>query len=322
MRRSPAAVIALFCVLGLSLTANAEEKKDCALKRFASLDLTGNGFRLVPVTIEGSAEFMVLNTNTGISGLYESTVNHLGMPTQPVPLIAGLAYGKIPVTSMTKAKSFALGEGLRFQSAEFLVIPELIFNPSARRTTAGVLGMSTFANLDIELDVARKKMNVYSQDHCKDSVVYWSHRYDSTPISFGKLGEMYFPMELEGKKIESTFSTASASTTLYTDVTKKLYGFDAHSIDVKSSADSSGKTTFHYRAMNLTSKNLSVVNADIHLLEPDPSCPVTKRAGAAAYDRCLGLHPLHMGLDVLSKLHIYIAMKEKVLYFTPADAAD
>jgi hypothetical protein len=43
--------------------------------------------------------------------------------------------------------------------------------------------------------------------------------------------------------------------------------------------------------------------------------------GAATYEGCLGIHPLALGQNVISKLHFYIATKEKMLYFTPAEAS-
>jgi hypothetical protein len=42
---------------------------------------------------------------------------------------------------------------------------------------------------------------------------------------------------------------------------------------------------------------------------------------AAQYTECMGDEaPLHIGLDVLEKLHLYFATKENVLYYTAADA--
>jgi hypothetical protein len=323
MRKFSVHIIALLCVFGLSPASNAGEPTDCALKRLASLDLTDNGALLVPVTIQGTAAFMILNTSSAISTLTESAVKRLGLRTQPIPGDAIVKSGEASVKRMTTAKDFMLGESIRFKSAEFLIVPGDPYpKASVGQAAIGVLGMSTFAHFDIELDVARRKLNLYSQDHCRDRVVYWAHHYDSTPLSFGELGEMYFPMELEGKKIEATFSSGNTWTTLHTDITKHFYDFDAHSPDVNSGTDASGNTTFHYRAMNLTSQNLTIANADIHLLEPSSSCEVTRHAGAAAYDGCLGVHPLAMGQDVLSKLHIYIATREKVLYFTRADSSD
>jgi hypothetical protein len=43
--------------------------------------------------------------------------------------------------------------------------------------------------------------------------------------------------------------------------------------------------------------------------------------GVAQYYNCTGDEaPLHIGLNVLEKLHLYFATKENVLYFTAADA--
>lgn len=323
MRKFSVLIIELLCVMGLSPASNAGEPTDCALKRLASLDLTERGDLLIPVTIQGNAEFMILNTSNAMSFLTESAVKRLRLRTQSIPGDTTVKLGNISIKSMTTAKDFMLGESIRFKSAEFLVVPGDPYpKASVGEAAIGILGMNTLAHFDIELVLARRKINLYSQDHCRDRVVYWAHHYDSTPISFGELGEMYFPMELEGKKIEATFSSGNTSTTLHTDITKHFYDFDAHSTDVNSGTDASGNTTFHYRAMNLTSQNLTIANADIHLLEPSSSCEVTRHAGAAAYDGCLGVHPLVMGRDVLSKLHIYIATKERVLYFTRADSPD
>ncbi len=130
-------------------------------------------------------------------------------------------------------------------------------------------------------------------------------------------------MELDGKKIETTLATGNKFTTLSTEVTKRLYAFDASSPDIESETDTSGYTTSHYRAMKLSAQGLDVINANIKLLEPPGlGCVLTNRSGVAAYDGCYGRHPLQLGLSVLSKLHVYIATKEKVLYFTPAVVAD
>jgi hypothetical protein len=178
--------------------------------------------------------------------------------------------------------------------------------------------------MDIELDLANRKMNLFSQDHCPGQVVYWSKTSDSAPIRFGTLGEFYFPMELEGKKLETTLATGNATTSLSTDVTRKLYNFDSHSPDVETETDAAGRTTAHYRAMKLSGQGIQIINAHILLVDrpPNDACQLTSRSGAAAYEGCFGAHPLQLGQNVLSKLHIYIATKEKVLYFTPATSAD
>ncbi len=217
-------------------------------------------------------------------------------------------------------KDFKIGQGIHFKGMEVLIAPDDSYGlRSGDQEVVGVLGLNMNNPADIELDVANKKMNLYSQDHCPGNVVYWAGRYDATPFEVGQLGEIYFPMELEGKKIESTFDSGTPSTSLYTDITKSLFDFDSHSSGIETKTYSDGRTASHYRAMNLTSDHFQVVNADVYLLEkPFPDCVVTKRRNVTGYDGCLGNHPLHLGRDVLSRLHIYIATKEKMLYFTPA----
>ena len=77
-----------------------------------------------------------------------------------------------------------------------------------------------------------------------------------------------------------------------------------------------------YRAMKLSGEGIQIINAHILLIDRPRNdfCSLGSRAGAAAYEGCFGAHPLRLGLNVLTKLHLYIAMKEKVLYFTPAEA--
>jgi hypothetical protein len=129
-------------------------------------------------------------------------------------------------------------------------------------------------------------------------------------------------MELDGKKIETTLAAGNRTTTLSTDVTRKLFNFDKNSPDMESETDPAGRTTVHYRAMKLSGEGLQIINAHITLIDrPQSACRLGSEAGAAAYDGCFGVHPLQLGRNVLAKLRIYIATKEKVLYFTPAEAS-
>jgi hypothetical protein len=211
---------------------------------------------------------------------------------------------------------------VRFKNASFLVLPNSGNTEKARDPPViGFLGMDYFKDVDIELDAAHRKLNLFSQDHCPGHVVYWSKTFDSAPIRFGVMGEFYFPMELDGKKLETTLATGSHMTTLRTDATRKLFKFDSHSADIETETDQSGKTVSHYRAMKLSGEGLQIINARISLIDPPAAgCTLSSRQGAASYEGCFGAYPLQLGQNVISKLHFYIATKEKILYFTPAES--
>jgi hypothetical protein len=75
--------------------------------------------------------------------------------------------------------------------------------------------------------------------------------------------------------------------------------------------------------MQLDAVGFKVINAQITLRDPLTNrCHLGTRFGAAAYEGCIGNPPLALGLNVLKKLHVYIATKEKVLYFTLTDVVD
>jgi hypothetical protein len=323
MRNSVSAGIVLSSITLLANTPSvAADANKCGLTRYASLDLVlvGDSNLLVPVTIQNTRAYMALNMASPLSSVTEKVVRDLSLPTKSIPFNVGVHAGKSKVQDTATATPFAVG-ALQFKSAEFLVLPQFRFPWNvAGAPVVGLLGMDVFKQVDIELDVAHRKMNLFSQEHCPEHVVYWSAKYDSAPIRFGALGEFYFPMVLDGKKLETTLATSNSTTTLRTDATRKLFNFDSHSTDVETETDSSGNTTSHYRAMKLSGEGLDIINARISLVDPPTAgCYLSSHQGAASYDGCYGVHPLALGQNVVSKLHFYIATKEKMLYFTAAE---
>ncbi len=131
-------------------------------------------------------------------------------------------------------------------------------------------------------------------------------------------------MELEGQKIEATLNSGSADTVLDPGVSKLLFGFDEKTPNIETETSPSGAT--FYRFMDLTNEGLTVMNAKVRLSNTHGTgsdCFATKIHGvsrAAGFNRCYNVFPLNLGQNVMQKLHLYFAMKEKMLYFTAADA--
>jgi len=240
MNNNRMSVIALLCLVLFPSTAlHAAAANDCHLKQYSSLDLLElpNGRLLVPVKIDDSDAFMILNTNSGFSGVTDNAVVRLALPYKPIPSRVEVGFGGAPVKWVATATGFSLGD-LQFRGADFMVIPNNVIgdHPDEVRVI-GILGLDMLAHVDVELDVANRKMNLFSQDHCPGNTVYWSSTYDSMPVRVGKLGELYFPMELDGKKIETTLATGNITTMLFSDVAKTIYKLDRHSNDVEAGPD-------------------------------------------------------------------------------------
>lgn len=323
----PYSWILLITMLALPFS-NALAKKtkelDCQLQRYASIDLSINesGLILLPVTINGREALMALHLASSLGALKLDALENLGLSARRLGDGAVIKGGNETIRQYSRVPDFVMGGQARFGKKEFLVSKELRIEPAKSGSTpiVGYLGLTDFNNVDLELDVAAKKLNLYAPSTCPDRVVYWASEYAKVPMFKGKLGEMFFLMELDGKKLQTTLSTNDETTVLYTDASRKLYDFDETSPGIiREPASDAGKEATYYRAMALTNNNMKVLNAKIKLNSSSNCGVVRNRANGelgVGYDGCYGAYPLKLGLSILRKLHIYIATKEKAMYFT------
>lgn len=315
----------LACVLALTGRLRvASGVEDCNLKRMGSVDLTTVNDRIaVSVTVNGHPARMLLDVSdiaTTIGGQYAQP---LGLKVHLLRPGAAVDFGNTRITQSAALTSFAVGS-VQFSKADFFVVSSKRAPSADREPLIGQLGMDVLGNLDFELDFANNTLNFYSHDHCPGRVVYWTNAYSSAPMTRGRLGNYYFPIELEGKKVEASISTTNPGTSLPTEVTRRLYGFDEKSPGIETETSTAGGAVAHYRAMALTGSGLSVKNAriELHTSPPGHNCSLTTMGGPARYEGCMGGEaPLLLGLNVARHLHLYFATKEHVLYFSDAAAS-
>jgi hypothetical protein len=312
------AAIAL-CLVSLANVFAEANASDCALKRLASVDLVVAQEILVPVVVGERQMPMKLSTSAAFNGISEEAVTSLGLRRRQLAsniLLQG-AHGR--------AKDYVAVDPLQIGNVRIHDVTFVIDTvPDQGSQSLGTLGMTVFSRVDLELDLAHKKLALYSQDHCPGKVVYWSDHWAAIPMYRSETDNMYFPVELEGKKLEATIATGINTSSLEEAVSRRLYGFDEHSPDIDMRPGEDGRLRAHYRAMKITANGLEVTNADVVLQPTWEKCKLTldkAPSHAVGFDGCLSRYPLVLGRDVLEKLHLYFAMGEKVLYFTGADAS-
>ncbi len=330
---------ALGCLTAnLLLVMASASAKDCGLKPLGSADLTmGGQVVLVQVTVNDRPAAMVLDLSSFISVVTSNYLQPLGIRalTARRQIEERSASRTTTMTQFAKLPSLAVGS-LKVADRLLWVLP-VDDPPSADdRPVIGRLGMDVIAGadavpgmgavggIDFELDFAHHKLNFYSPDHCRGGgVVYWTPHYSSTPLTRAPMGNYLFPIKLEGKWVEAVVSTQTGQTRILSDATRQLYGFDEKSEGVEAETGGTG----YYRKMSLAALG-SGGNARIWL-DPrtvDSSCSLTSRGTGAAYylgEACRGAEaPLFLGLDVLTRLHLYFATKEQVLYYSDAAAVN
>jgi len=311
-RRCMAFVLAALGFSRIAFASDAPEVRDCQLKQLASVDLDIGINVLVPVTLEGTPARMGLSTAAAISSISKRDADAMGLAITKAP--ASL----IGSQEMVTIRSFSLG------SYEVGKVEMLVNNGPANSAVPyiGWFALTSLLGVDFELDFAHNKLNLFSTTHCAGNVVYWTDKAASVPYSLDMTGVPVFPIELDGKRIAATVQAGGSDTRLRTDFAKALYGFDEHSPGIETRTLDSGKSVNHYRAMKMTTRGLSITNADVELIPGVKGCVVSSSSGpehSAAYQNCYGSLPLTLGLDVLRHLRLYFATQEHILYFTAAD---
>jgi Aspartyl protease len=308
-RRLLAALLILISTAGPTRAAN---NKNCPPLQLASVDIAIAGATLVPVTLGDQPAWLALETDAAMTFLHQDAINSLHLPTRALEKDAiQVSLGGRRVTQAASFKPMQLGS-LGFSRTEFLVDPFPHPSPSYEgRLVAGSLAMDLLWPYDLELDLAKKKLTLYSSGNCAGAAVTWSKHYGRIPMDFTAVGDFYFTVEIDGKKLETSIATSRESSQMTVDVSRLLSSSDG--------TNTPGQVLT--RVVRLAAGDL-VIPDKIQLTEAPQQCELSSAGrpdGSLGYDRCYGRFPLVLGRSALRNLHLYFATKEKVIYFTVAD---
>jgi hypothetical protein len=321
MKSNPGRKILLFALalLGSPLVLAT----DCAPKQLAVVDLTVTDKVIVPVTVvmPDKQMQMALNMSSAYNSISAEAAQELGLHRSRLPSEVVIKWGPDQAHEYVQLDTIQIGR-LLMHDVAFIIDPR----PDSILATGVIkaeIGPSVLQYMDFELDLGRKKLVLYAQSHCSGRGSFWTASAKAIPIHHGKLGTLYFPMELQGKRLETTISTSRDISSLELAISRQLYGLDEHSPGVESRPDRDGTLRSYFRATKITSGELELTDVDLHLQPTWDVCKVILDQApdhAAGLDGCWDRYPLVLGLDVLKKLHLYFATKENVLYISKSDA--
>jgi hypothetical protein len=275
---------------------------------------------LVPVTVNEQRAYMMLDMAHGQSQITRSSAMAFNLPLDRDG--RGITVGDRALVGFVTVKSLVVGN-VHFGTSTIQVPDESLTSERSYSglPVIGTMGLDVFANVDLELNFATSTMTLYSQDHCGGQVVYWSPKHSVVAMQRATFGNLYFPMELNGRKLKTTLTTTSANSMLAIDAYEALYASETSgAMPAPSSADCAPCSP--PLTMALTTGGLKVVNAEISLVRLRGAVGrfiPPRQGGAGGYEvERSSAFPLYLGLNVLRQLHFYLATREHRLYFTPA----
>lgn len=298
--------VALAAMLAVSSAAPAADKApDCHLKELASIDLVTlpSGQYAVPVILNGQKDNLLLDTSVGYSQLDRSTISELWLR----------AYG-----GAYRVAKFQMGGSGPF---------EMYFDPAPVGTfpkgVVGTLGMAFLRNFDLELDPQRNKLNLFSPQHCPGQVIYWSSGpytrvalekpsypfyYPSSGLSvWGYWNAPHVPVVLDGKSFSALLNTTTGESLIEKTPAQQAFGFSNQRFALTKSTAISGHDTYEHSFKSLSFGGVTISDPHMRVIESDLHSDIADA-------------PITIGLNILRRLHLYIASKEGFLYITAADA--
>ena len=311
---------------------------DCDLKIISSIDveIDPGGGVLIPLQVNGQDAWMVLRMGAGVPTIFPASVAYLGLKPTGVHDMKFLV-DDVRVDKKVTVAHIVIGK-VDFTDWDMYVLPERS-GPAGRppmyrgRPVLGNLTSRFMQVVDVELNLAEKKMNFFTSTRCQGRAVYWGGEFTAVPIYSDRSGLMAFPMELDGKAVETSFATGSRFSMLDAAVTRKFYGFAETSEGITKEILQGGREV-SVRSMTLSAKGLAVNNARVQLFNgKGKQCGLSnsrhqatgshvqaqRESGAIGYTDCINITPFAIGTDLLRKLRIYIAPKEDTIYFTRAE---
>lgn len=318
----------------------AASAQDCKLQAVASLrtEAGPNGMLLVPASVNGQQILMLLDTGATRGILDAAFAQSLGLsanripvaqPTFALPLHPLLSFRNAPsmqfftangtrLNNYTAVPSFDLG-GIHISDARFMLAGFTDPNIPALK---GILGSDRFRDYDLELDPRAHLANLFSQDHCEGHVVYWADAYSDIPIGLSQDGEIRLVMTLDGQELDTVLDTGAPNTTLSLQAAYNVFGLDTDSPAVEKLSGEGRNGVYRVRFKSLVAGGVTITNPQI-LLVRDALADRLKQEEIDAHHlmpETRRTPQLILGMDILRRLHLYIAYREKKLYVTAASA--
>lgn len=309
-------ILALAFACAFPVTAQAADCKPLNIVSQLAMAHDG-GLWGVPISLNGTEKHFLVDTGGVVPQMSAAVADQLKLPVHDSNMELYAADGSMSHKA-ARVREFMLGK-LRAADMDVAISP---FNG-----VDGILPPAAFPSYDFEMDFASGKLNILSSDHCAGKVIYWpAQALAAVPI---KIRDMHVtvPVKLDGKDFDAIIDTGATTSTIRLDVARQAFGLTPDSQDVKQEGhlgDQEKAAIYSYPFKTLTFEGVAVSNphvrilADVMNMRADQSYKMNSLIERNSDS--ITLPEVIVGMDVLSKLHLYFAFQEHKLYITEAGA--
>ena len=304
---------------------------DCGpLQQAATVDITmtPNGLPMVPVTLNGSPRKFLFGTAGGLSTISKAAADSLNL--QAISTRTKLVSSNGNASQQFVSVDSLVYGGLAAKDLQFMISP----NPNLGSPNLPVDGELTgdmMDRFDTEMDFVGGKLSYFLPDHCDGHVVHWTTVPASVvPFRRGQPGSrnitdthIRFHVNLDGKDLLAVLNTAIPRSQLNAKTAEANFNVTGDTQGTVPLGNMTGRKVFGYVFKSMSFGDVTVTDPHVVIIPDivglnDPNNAGRSDSRIKKVDD--DLEPdLSIGMDVLKKLHIYIATKENKLYITAAD---
>jgi predicted aspartyl protease len=296
------------------VSAQAAAADTCKpLRLINSIKMTTNSDRsrfYVPATINGTPKNLLLDTGGGMTQILQSAAKELKLEDTYSKIAMRDLYGHVSERAV-RVKTLDMGT----QRGEDLKI-HLAAMPALPDGAVGLLSTDLFLQYDIDLDFGADRLNYFSQDHCEGRVAYWPERPLAVmPVDLSG-GHLNVDVTLDGQIFHAILDTGAPTTATSVSDIVGAFQLKRGSPELPLAAGDTDNPQLKYYTHNF--ERLSF--GDITVLHPQINLP--PEAVSIPFGTDSRYRSIIIGVNVLRRLHIYIAYGEKKLYITPAGTGE
>jgi hypothetical protein len=327
MRNSALAAFLLLSGTALGGTAQAQS---CGapqlLNSVAMTQIAGSNLMAVPVSINGTSRKFVIDTGDAGTQVSQAMVRDLGLPEntysgQAKEFNVRGSHSAQDVRQRVRITDFAIGS-MKGANMQFLISGDQALGDA--KPYDGLLANDLFSNYDLDLDFAAKRMNYFGADHCPGQVAYWPEKPVAVvPVTIMD-SKIVVPVTIDGQAIDAVIDTSADRTTMRRGIAEQKFGLDPGTpqmAPVEGLHDGLGERVYVHTFGLIGFEGVAVNNLPV-LLQANSmtrSRQDNLTTGSRFHSTATTPIPdLSIGMDVLHRLHVYIAFAEKKLYVSPA----
>ena len=293
---------------------------------------------IIPIVIAGKPHNFLFDTGGYYSQLSRPLAGALGLSIHQGEQEMFDVAGNIS-QDQARLPAYTLGESEQ-KDTVFMISPSL--GRGDFKDFEGILALDQLVNTDAELDFSTDTLNLFSPDHCPGHVAYWNppalsvvpFTLQRPPLPFGRLppdmrgANIFVPVMLDGHQVRALIDTGATNTALRADEAERLYGLTMGSADTPENGALNGNAalkTYTHQFKSLSFGDVKITDLTLSILpnamgrKADLTPLVRDRTRT---ERDLVNEPeLILGMDVLRRLHLYIAFQEKKIYVSPPSLA-